>query len=115
MVCRVERRDDGPHGQIILFQFRIPLITKQSLRFAPRAGFRPRRVLWLPIRRLCEETRSASTILRATECSQYANAIALRRVRPTTTGDWNQPASEENRARHLSWLVLLRRSSHTPS
>src|SRR5437588_3713124 len=115
MVCHDDWTDDGPRAQIVPFQFRIHRAIKQSLRFVRRVAFRRRRALSLRIHQLCGGTHSASTILHATEYSQCANAIAPELAQPTTKDDWNQRVSEENRARHLSWLVRLRRSSHTPS
>src|SRR5258706_15934959 len=115
MVCLDDWTNDGPRAQIVLFQFRIRPATAQLLQFAPRAAFRRRRVLWHRTRRLCAGSRSAWTILRATECSLCADAIALKLAQPTTKGDSNQRASEESRARRLSWLVRVHRSRRTPS
>src|SRR6266576_3450605 len=115
MVCLDDWTNDGPRAQTVLFQFRIRPVTEQLLQSAPRAAFRRRHVLWLRTRRLCAGSRSASTILRATECSRCADALSLKLAQPTTKGDWNQRAFEESRARRLSSLVRLHRSSRTPS
>src|SRR5258707_10338993 len=115
MVCLDDWTNDGPRAQTVLFQFRTRPATRLWLQFVPRAAFRRPHVLWLRTHRLCAGSRSASTILRATECSRCADAIALKLAQPATKGDWNQRAFEESRARRLSWLVRLHRSSRTPS
>src|SRR2546430_15801918 len=115
MVCRGDWTDDGLRAQTVLFQFRIHPATKPSPPFAQRAAFPQQRALWRRIHRLCGETHIASTILRATGCSQYVDAIAPGLARPTTKDDWSQRAFAENRAPHLSSLVRLHRSSRTLS
>src|SRR2546423_6656803 len=115
MVCRGDWIDDGLRAQTVLCQSRIRRATKPSPRFALRAAFPQPRALWRRIHRLCGETHSASTILRATECSQCGDAIAPGLARPITKDDWSQRAFAESRAPRLSWLARLHRLSRTPS